>query len=276
MSADLRKRAVRARRQQGGTALYLYGLIRSPGVDLGYVGLDVDGKPGRVRTIAVDRVGAVASAYPEVHRVLPVRRNLDAHHAVGRDLLKLAGGFLPMRFGHVVPSERELLRLLAAHHEEIEEELDYLAGKVEATLKVFWDVENIYGYFVDKDPVLTEMRDRTFGPGAEPSRQAKIELGRAFADRLDADRETHVRQVTACLETIAEEIEEGEVREERMIMNLALLVDRSRLADLDRRVDETAGRFSGLYLFRYAAPFAPYHFVALELDGAPRRRAAAS
>jgi len=275
MSADPRRRAARARRQQGGTALYVYGFIRSPGVDLGYVGLDVDGQPARVHTMAVDRIGAVVSPYPDVDRVLPVRRNLDAHHRVGRDLLKLAGGLLPMRFGHVVPGDRELLRLLAAHRAEIEEELGYLDGKVEMALKVFWDVDNIYEYFVDKDPVLTDMRDRAYGRGVEPSRQAKIELGRAFAERLDADRETHVRQVTEALQPGADEIEADEAGAEKMVMNLTLLVDRPRLPNLEQHVHDVAARFSGLYLFRYAGPFPPYHFVGLDLGAPPQRAAAA-
>jgi hypothetical protein len=31
-------------------------------------------------------------------------------------------------------------------------------------------------------------------------------------------------------------------------------------------VQDAAGRFSGLYLFKYTGPFAPYHFVGLDLE----------
>jgi hypothetical protein len=261
-----RKAAVRARRAAGGTALYVYGLIRSPGIDLGYLGLDVDGRPERVHTLAAGRLGAVVSHYGTKERVLPLRRNLEAHHRVVRDLLKVSGGVLPMRFGHVVAGEREVMRFLAEHRAEVEEEMAYLHGKTEMALKVFWDVDNIYGYFVDKDPALAEMRDRLYGKGVDPSHQQKIELGRMFAERLEEDRESHVAQVTEVIEPCVVDIEQDDARTEKMVMNLALLVDKARLPDLDRRVQDAAGRFSGLYLFKYTGPFAPYHFVGLDLE----------
>ncbi|MDI7268007.1 MAG: GvpL/GvpF family gas vesicle protein [Myxococcota bacterium] len=269
-SAELRARSgartARGRRPAGGTALYVYGLIRTPGVDLGHVGIEVDGRPERVYTLAMGSVGAAVSHYGSRERILPIRRNLEAHHRVVRDLMKLDGGVLPMRFGHVVTGEPELVRLVADQREDIEEELADLAGKTEMSLKVFWDVENIYDYFVHRDSTILEMRDRLFGDGSEPNREQKIELGRMFADRLAEDRETHLHQVTEVLEDCVEDIEQDDARTERMVMNLALLAEKARLAELDRRVGEAAGRFSGLYVFKYAGPFAPYHFVGLDLD----------
>ena len=73
------------------TGRYLYGLIRTAkDRDFGCIGLEHEGKPARVYTARVDSVAAVVSEYGAREKVLPLRRNLDPHHRVIREVMKAA------------------------------------------------------------------------------------------------------------------------------------------------------------------------------------------
>src|SRR5947209_5277273 len=156
---------------------YLYGLIRAAdAVELGNVGLEYDGQPARVYTLSVGSLGAVVSEQSARQKILPLRKHLDPHHKVIREIMKTAT-IIPMTFGHVAKSEAEITQTLQRNRETIEAQLDRLDGKVEMGLKVKWDVDNIFEHLVESDPELRAARDQMFGRSSAPSQAEEIDLG---------------------------------------------------------------------------------------------------
>lgn len=249
------------------TGLYLYGIISAAdAAELGPIGLEMDGAPQAVFPILIDDVAVVASAFPARGRVMPMRKNLDAQNRVLRQLMNVTGGLLPLRFGHVVPNEREARRMLSRRRSLLVQELAHLAGKVEMALKVVWDQENVFEYLVKQDSELAAMRDQMFATGREPSRDEQMELGRVFAARVEEVRRGHVERVTTSLEGFVADLQEDPVKEVKEVMNLALLVSRAKLPALDERVDMIAAVLPDALLIKYTGPFAPFHFVDVDLD----------
>lgn len=247
--------------------LYLYGIVRqSDAAAMGAIGLEVGGKAGEVYPIIEGDVGAVVSSLPTRGRVLPIRKNLEAQNKVLRELTRAPGGVLPVRFGHVVPGERDVRRLLMARRIDILRELSTLDGKTEMALAVSWDVENVFAYFAKEHEDLAAQRDRLFADGREPSRSERVELGQAFAARLEDDRGRYTEQVIAALEPYVVDVREDRLRAEKQVMNLALLVERSRLDELEAKVQDFGAGFPDAFLFKYTGPFAPFHFVGLALE----------
>src|SRR5262245_59551513 len=92
--------------------LYVYGIVRAAdGRDLGPIGLEHEGAPAAVYPVRVDGMAAMVSAWHPNRRVVPLRRHLEPHHNVIRTLTAEAT-VVPMTFGHVARSQRELERLL--------------------------------------------------------------------------------------------------------------------------------------------------------------------
>jgi hypothetical protein len=90
------------------TGRYLYGLIRTKDdVDYGAIGLAHEGSPGRVHTVLVDSMGAVVSDFASGGRLLPLRRNLEPHNQVIREVMK-GTTVIPMTFGHVARSDEAI------------------------------------------------------------------------------------------------------------------------------------------------------------------------
>jgi hypothetical protein len=247
---------------------YIYGLIRGEEErDFGRIGLECQGRPGLVRTLSAGSVSAVVSEYPASQKILPLRRNLDPHNKVIREVMS-STTIIPMAFGHVARSEDKVIRMLRRNRDDILAELDRVDGKVEMSLKVKWDVDNIFEYFVADDQELAEYRDQIFGRSHAPSQSEMIELGRMFEQRLEKQREEQTERVVEAFRSCCSEFSVAPPKDEKSVMDIAFLVERERLKDFEERVNQVAGVFPAQYLFDYGGPWAPFNFTDLDLSNA--------
>ncbi|HYU32473.1 MAG TPA: GvpL/GvpF family gas vesicle protein [Thermoanaerobaculia bacterium] len=250
------------------TGRYIYGLIRAnEDKDYGCIGLEHDGGPGRVFTVRAGAVAAVVSEYPVRQKVLPLRKNLDPHHRVIREAM-MSTTIIPMTFGHVAKSEDEVVRTLRRNLDEIRTELDRVDGKVEMGLKVNWDVDNIFEYFVATDQELAALRDQLFGRSHAPSQAEMIELGRRFEECLEREREEQTERVVEAFRSCFSEVTVNPPKNQKGVMDIAFLVERERTKDFEERVNQVAGTFPAQYLFDYGGPWAPFNFTELDLRNA--------
>ena len=245
---------------------YLYGIIRDPGdKDFGPIGLEVAGKPGRVHTLSVGSVAAVISDIPADSNILPLRKNLDPHYRVIREVMQ-ASTIIPVTFGHVAKNRQQVERALQHNLAEIEAELDRLDGKVEMGLKVKWDIDNIFEYMVTSDQELSERRDQIFGRSYAPSQREKLELGQMFEKHLNREREDQTDRVVEAFRPCVCGVKVNPPKSDKSVMDIAFLVDRDNLKAFEERVYEVAGTFPSQFLFDYTGPLAPFNFAALQLE----------
>ncbi len=147
--------------------------------------------------ISVGRAAAVVSNVPN-RALRPERKNLATHYAVLKRLMSQSA-VLPMGFGTIAESAEAIVRILQTHQEALLQQMRRVEGKFEMGLRVTWNVPNIFEHFVSTHPELCELRDKLFRPGADPSPQEKIELGRMFDRLLNAERSAHTRSVVGAL-----------------------------------------------------------------------------
>ncbi len=250
------------------TGRYLYGLIRATeNVEFGYIGLEHQGKPGRVFTIRADQVAAVVSEFSRAEKLLPLRKNLDPHHRVIREVMKTST-IIPMTFGHVAESEEEVAETLCRNCDDILLELERLDGMIEMSVRVRWDVDNIFEYFVRENPDLAAFRDRIFGRSSAPAHAEKIELGRMFGELMDWEREKHTEQVVEMFRSCVADIRVNPHKNEKVVMDLAFLIHREKVKTFEEKVYNAAVMFPAQYTFDFNGPWAPFNFVELDLETA--------
>ncbi len=240
---------------------YLYAIIDGGQEQtlVGIVGMD----GADVYTLGDGQVSAVVSDLPD-RKVRPERRRLAAHHAVLKGLMT-EHTVLPMAFGLIADGEEQVRRILQLNSDAFADQIRRVKGKVELGLRVAWDVPNIFEYALKIHPELAAFRDQIFRGGREPSQDEKIELGRAFEQSMNDDREAHIERVTASLEPRCVEIVNNKPRNEREVMNLACLVDRNRVKDFEAAVIEAARSFDSHFSFDFNGPWPPHNFVEIEL-----------
>lgn len=240
---------------------YLYGIVRTEGdKNLGPIGL----RSAQVYTIGFKNIAALVSDHP-LTRIKPLRDSLAFHHQVIKEAIQ-EFTIIPMAFGHIVRSAKEIHRLLEVNYPEVDEELNRLCNKVEMGLKILWDVENIFEYFVDRDKELRDFRDTIFGRSRQPTQGEKIELGRLFENKLNRERERHAERVLKVLSIYTLDGKVNPPTHEKMVMNGVFLVEKGKEGLFEERVHRVAALFDGNFTFDYSGPWAPYNFIELELD----------
>lgn len=213
--------------------------------------------------IAGETLGAVVSGI-EDGPLRPRRQRLAAHQRV-LDALARGNDALPMGFGFVAPDGDAVRELLVDHREELHEELDRLGGRVEMSLRLRWDVDNVAAYFVERDETLRSLRDRLASEPNGGTHETKMAAGRAFERLLEAERTAHFDTLEQALRAVVEDIHEGPLRTEHDIANLGILVARDAVGSLERCVLSVAGRFDESFAFDLGGPWAPFSFVNVRL-----------
>jgi len=216
-----------------------------------------------VETIVEGRLAAVVS-HVSLGKVRPQRANLAAHHRILRDLAE-ERPVLPVAFGTIAGNEEELRHVLRRNQDALAGSLGRLRGKVEMGLKVYWDLPNVFAYFVATHQELETVRNRLFRPGRTPTVEEKVELGELFVSLLQQARQRHMRRVREALAPCSVEVRAIDPGEERMIMKLACLVEKDSQQHWEEGVRQAALLFDDHYRFDYNGPWPPYNFADVDL-----------
>jgi hypothetical protein len=242
---------------------YLYAIVQAT-EDREYGEIGIDGQ--RVYLIADGHVAAVVSDFTHGNgKIRPERRHIAAHQAVLKCLMQDVTP-LPISFGVVAESAKEIRRILSLNRKSFVKQTQRVYGKVEMGVRVSWDVPNIFEYCVNIHPEMRVARDQLLGGHRAPSQEDKIEIGRLFDRLLQEDREEHTQKVERSLASCCLEIKANPPRNEKEVMNLACLVGRQAVErDFEAAVCAAAQEFDNNYTFDFNGPWAPHNFVDVDL-----------
>jgi hypothetical protein len=215
-----------------------------------------------VHAIRFKDIAAIVSDHP-VEKLSLLRRNLEPHHRVVREISNQTT-FIPATFGHISDTAEQIQEVLRDNHAGIREELERLAGKAEMGVKLLWDVDNIFDFFVSFDRELRNRRDRVFGK-SRPSLEEKIELGAFFDKRLKQERDRLSNQIVTALSPVTCEFRVNPPAEEKMVLNAAFLIERAREKEFEEALYRAAGLFDSNFALDYSGPWPPYSFIRLTL-----------
>jgi hypothetical protein len=216
-----------------------------------------------VRVIAFRDVGAVVSRHP-VQRLMPLRRNVEPHHRVVRQISSGAT-LVPAAFGHISESDAQILAVMRGNYEDIHDELERLDRKCEMGLKLWWNVSNIFDHLVRNDRTLRELRDRVFRR-REPTMNEKLQVGGAFEATLTRERERLTRVLLGAFAPLTHDSLCSPPRAEKTVCQAAILIDQERVPDFRRALEGAAALFDAHFSLEYSGPWPPYSFVRLRLQ----------
>lgn len=247
---------------------YLYAIAESDSVDAP----DTTGlKDAAVEVLREGDLAAVLSSAPN-GKLRPRRRNLAAHHDLLKAMMEQAT-ILPMAFGVLADSRDQVADFLRRHGGTLRAQLEQVRGHAEIGLRIEWNVDDIFGYFVEQYDDLRALRDSVYGGDGEPTRQEKIHLGEQFDAFLQEAREAHQRTVEAHLQEACRAIEADDPSDETDVMDLACLVPRDGVDRFEDALGAAAQAFSDDFTFTYTDPMAPYTFADVAFEAAQARRA---
>jgi hypothetical protein len=230
----------------------------------------VDGAPPGVAGAPVRRIdaGGVAALVSPVEgdELRATRRDLLSHSAV-LERAVAAGPVLPLRFGIVLRDEEAVVsELLEPRRDELAALLERFERLVELRVKAFYVEETVLREIVRSDPAIARLREATRDVPETAAHPQRVQLGEAVARALAARREGDAQSILARLRPLAEEtvLEDGDGLP---VLVASFLVDRDRVGEFDRAMDELAREYEGRITFKYLGPLPPHSFVSFAEGG---------
>lgn len=226
-----------------------------------------------VRILHAGGVGLAVSDAPDGLTLRIGRRHLAAHARVQAALAERSA-LLPSAFGAIADTHALLAAAAESASEELLAALARVRGAAEMTLRVLWQVPNIFEFMLERHPNLKILRDQTLARADD--RGAKVALGEAFADALQHERETLLDAVRTAIAPACREIADRAPRQDSEAVRLSCLVDADAGVEMfEQRLADVAAQFGDEILFEYSGPWPAHSFVDVRLAMPARLQEAA-
>jgi Gas vesicle synthesis protein GvpL/GvpF len=238
---------------------YVYGIVAADGAS---PPREAGVGDAPIKLITDGDVAALVSELP-THEVRLGRAEALTHARVLEAALA-NGTVLPMRFGVVMHDAEEVRRrLLSEHAAELRDQLQRLAGKVEVNLRAVYDEEALMRQVIAGEPEVARLKDSLRGRSEDATYFDRIRLGELVAHGVERIREADADAIIDALTPAAVGISAAEPAHERVALNASFLIDRARLGDFDRILDQVAAQRWDRMRFKYTGPLPPHSFVEL-------------
>ena len=229
----------------------------------------IGGRGDAVHTAVYQDLAMVVSDSPD-KKYDNSRVNMMAHETVIERVMGEGFTVLPVRFGTVTrdasktPVEDIQQKVLKTRAQEFHELLDEMDGKVELGLKGLWrDEKAIFEEIVGENGDIRKVRDSLLGRPATATHNERWRLGERVKTVMDRKREKEARRLLATARPVAHQVQDNKVIMDRMVLNAAFLVDRSREEEFDEMVRKLDADLAQRMTFKYSGPNPPFNFVEI-------------
>ena len=235
---------------------YVYGVVPAGASVPGLHGLD----GAEVQYV---EHGALAAAVSRLALDRPPGRRAElVAHAEVVDALAGAGAVVPVQFGSVLEDDPGLVeRMLVDGHERFVGLLERLGGTVQMNLRASYVADVVLAEVVREDAPVRELHQRTRQLPEGIVHPDLVRLGEEVARALGVKREDDAAML---LDFVVPLVADHVVRPSGgldHLLDLALLVARERVDDLEASLEDLAADVHERIRLRLVGPVAPFDFV---------------
>ncbi|MGH7443224.1 MAG: GvpL/GvpF family gas vesicle protein [Longimicrobiales bacterium] len=241
---------------------YVYCIIKSSDErDFGPIGIGEGGN--RVYTVHHRDLAAIVSDTP-IRIYDPTRENVLAHELVNETVMR-EHTVIPMSFGTIFRTRDDIVELLKSTYRAFDDVLEKMDDKIEFGLKVLWDRDKVISRLEESDEEIRRLKQEITGNAQSSTYFARMQLGRLIEAALETASNGYVMDIHQSLKPVAVASRSNKPIGDRMIMNAAYLVERSREQEFDEAVKALSRKYEEGLSFKYTGPWPPYNFVNIKL-----------
>ena len=216
-----------------------------------------------MHTVHYKDIAAVVSDTP-IEVPDATRENVLAHERVNENVMR-THTVIPMSFGTVFKTPQDIVELLRGAYDAFNDVLHKMQDKLEFGLKVLWDRDRIIGRLEQSDDEIRRLKEEITSNAQSSTYFARMQLGRLVEAALESTANGYVMDIHESLKPVAVASRSNKPIGDRMIMNAAYLVERSREQEFDEAVKSLSRKYEDLLSFKYTGPWPPYNFVNIKL-----------
>jgi hypothetical protein len=244
------------------TGKYVYCIIEADEPrSFGPIGIGA--RADEVYTISYGRLSAVVSDTPVVVYD-PTRENALTHEHVIETVMR-EFTVLPMSFGAIFRTADDVVEFMKDTADALLDVLAKMKDKIEFGLKVNWDPDTVLKQVEAENEDIRRLKEEILSNRQTSTYFARMQLGRLVERAMSDAADAYVREIYDHLRDCAVASRHNKPIGEKMILNAAFLVERSRAEQFDAKVGEIAQKYEGRLRFQYTGPWPPYNFVNVHL-----------
>jgi Gas vesicle synthesis protein GvpL/GvpF len=246
--------------------LYVYAIARAG--SQAPQGLACVGNPtGALEMLTFGKLAALVSPIDEPE-VMAARRHMMAHtkaleHAMTCFTL------LPMRFGIIVDAAEHIAQAIGPKADDLLALLDSLDNRIEAGIRASWNESILYKEIVASRRDIARRAEALAKANPTAAYYERIELGREVDSAMAVKRFEEKKALMARLKPYCVRHADLKEGDDMNVMNVALLVDRAREAELIAAIEVIDTEESERLRIKVVSPAPVYNFVKLRLEFQP-------
>lgn len=243
---------------------YIYGIIN----DAALSNPAMEHVNGEYYSIAYQDISAIVSdSEPIDLSVLPKERigaYLFQHQKV-LELIMRNHTIIPMRLGRYARDESEMREILQNAYPKLKEALKKLDNKIEIDLVVTWNDFNATLKEIAESKDVQEYKQMLLTKPQGITLDDQMQIGLMIKKGIDKKKESLTIPILSTLKEITLNIKVHENADDKMVLNAAFLLEKSKHSYFEKIVNDLNSCFNETLHFRYVGPLPSYCFSTLEL-----------
>ncbi|MBS1869301.1 MAG: GvpL/GvpF family gas vesicle protein [Actinobacteria bacterium] len=127
---------------------------------------------------------------------------------------------VPFRFGIMVPETEDVGdELLLPQHDELAQLLARVEGRIQMTLKAYYDEDTLLREIVEREPEIARLREELRDMPEDESHAAQVRLGELVSAAVDQARERDAAELLEQLQPVAVSAATDPLEREYMVLN---------------------------------------------------------
>jgi hypothetical protein len=246
---------------------YIYGIINSNNVLRFFPSKDSH-KEG-VYTIPYEDISAVVSNSEIIDYNYSSKDTLANlliwHEKVIEKIMGLKYSIIPLKLGTFAIDETEVKDILSKGYGLIKNIMENVIDKVEVDVVATWvDFDSVIKEVGEKGEIK-KLKEKILANNKKITVDDQMKVGVMIKKALDEKREKYALQIQTFLEEYCKDFKIHEVMDDKMVIDIALLINKYEQKDFNRKIEEINTKFLEELNFKCVGPLPPYSFYTLEI-----------
>ena len=245
------------------TGKYIYGIINSN------VNFRLSISEDNIHAISSQDISAVVGDSEMVDYTCiskgDVAKMLVRHQKVIERIMTSGIAIIPMKLGTFAVDEIEVKDVLDRGYSLIKETMEKAGDKIEIDIVATWsDFPSILKE-VGEEKEIKEFKERLLASQKEITITEQMKIGLMVKKAFDIRKEKYAEKIKNTLETLSKDLKMHELMDDKMVSNIAFLINKTQQNEFDRKIEALNTEFHDELNFRCVGPLPPYSFYTLEI-----------
>ena len=252
--------------------MYIYGVLNSNASLHLSIPKDLllgESESNGVYTIAYQDISALVGGseivdYTHMRKDI-LARLLVGHQTVIERVMTAQTTIIPMRLGTNACDEAEVRDILSKGYNLIKSIFERISDKIEIDLAATWN--DFTATIKDAGEVkeIKEFKEELLKNPKGVTVDDQMKIGLMLKKALNEKKEEYALKIQDALKTVATNYKQHKLMDDKMVANIAFLVDKSREKEFYAKVEELNIEFKELLNFRCVGPLPAYSFSTIEI-----------